>query len=173
MKKQHKLRTIRITKYNPKFRDKDGKYTKDEWTSISDIGTYFDRLELKYEDYLIVEDAYVDTVLLIMEFLKCDKVRITHLYKYETKDDFYKYDSNSLYTTYDSIFINMIIADRKVISDLIRLRLREHIAELDIKLEDSINDEITFGFDYYMYLTTDKNIESLLPKILRLGLFID
>jgi hypothetical protein len=67
----------------------------------------------------------------------------------------------------------MTISDKKIIADLIRLRLREHIAQLDIKLGDSIGTEITFGFDYYMYLTTDKNIESLIPKILRLGLYPD
>ncbi len=28
----------RVTKYNPTFRDENGTYIKDEWTSFSDIG---------------------------------------------------------------------------------------------------------------------------------------
>ena len=31
----------RITKYNPEFRDEEGRYILDEWTSVTDIGKEF------------------------------------------------------------------------------------------------------------------------------------
>jgi hypothetical protein len=31
----------RITKYNPIYRDPEGKYTIEDWTAISDIGKVF------------------------------------------------------------------------------------------------------------------------------------
>lgn len=35
----------RITKYNPLNRDENGLYVKDEWTSFSDIGDFYNDLE--------------------------------------------------------------------------------------------------------------------------------
>lgn len=53
------MKTYRITKYNPKNREKDGVYSKDEWTSISDIGKSFGDYKLTASDYLKVEDQYL------------------------------------------------------------------------------------------------------------------
>ena len=49
----------RVTKYNPAFRESSGAYTQDEWTSVSDIGGFFDGIILTTEDYHRVENAYV------------------------------------------------------------------------------------------------------------------
>jgi hypothetical protein len=53
----------RVTKYNPRFRDERGAYTRDEWTSVGDIGRVFDGVLLTPEAYQRTEDAYVEAAL--------------------------------------------------------------------------------------------------------------
>jgi hypothetical protein len=55
-----------IVKYKPQYY-KDGIYTKNEWISVSDIGSSFDGEVLTKEEYLRVEAAYVDTVKELLE----------------------------------------------------------------------------------------------------------
>jgi hypothetical protein len=50
---------FRVTKYDPACRDARGTYTRDEWTSVSDIGRAFSGVFLTAGDYQRVEDAYV------------------------------------------------------------------------------------------------------------------
>ncbi len=50
----------RVTKYDPRFRDERGAYTRDEWISVSDIGQVFDGVLLTPEAYQRTEDAYVE-----------------------------------------------------------------------------------------------------------------
>ena len=50
----------RISKYNPKFRDEDGFYTRKEWTSISDIGESFDGSEVTIHEYLEIENISIN-----------------------------------------------------------------------------------------------------------------
>ncbi len=51
----------RVTKYNPRFRDGRGAYTKDDWTAISDIGKSFSGVVLTEEEYHRVERAHLLT----------------------------------------------------------------------------------------------------------------
>lgn len=50
------MMNYRISKYNPKYRDEHGIYTRDEWTSISDVGEYFNGYEVTMEEYLDTEN---------------------------------------------------------------------------------------------------------------------
>jgi hypothetical protein len=49
---------FRVTKYDPAHRDRRGAYTRDEWTSVSDIGRSFAGVVLTETEYQRVEDAY-------------------------------------------------------------------------------------------------------------------
>ncbi len=49
----------RISKYDPSFRDAEGRYTRDEWIMAGQIGESFDGVVLTREEYQRVEDAYV------------------------------------------------------------------------------------------------------------------
>ena len=51
--------TITITKYNSIFRDENWNYTRNEWTSISDIGKKFDDVLFTKEEYLEIEKKYI------------------------------------------------------------------------------------------------------------------
>jgi hypothetical protein len=49
---------FRVTKYDPAHRTRRGAYTRDEWTSVSDIGRAFSGVVLTEAEYRRVEDAY-------------------------------------------------------------------------------------------------------------------
>ena len=49
---------LRITKYNPIYRNALGHYKKDEWTGAGDIGEYFEDGILTEKEYLRVESNY-------------------------------------------------------------------------------------------------------------------
>ncbi len=57
---------LRVTKYDPGLRDGRGAYTRDEWTSASDIGHAFAGVALTEVEYQRVEDAYVAAALAFM-----------------------------------------------------------------------------------------------------------
>jgi len=71
----------RITKYDPQYRDNRGAYLKDEWTDYGDIGKTFEGKILTLEEYLKTEDAYIQAILLFMEDLNIDSLRISCLEK--------------------------------------------------------------------------------------------
>jgi hypothetical protein len=60
------MHEYRITKYDPTLRDENGRYTREEWTSFSQVGG-----AVSFEEYVRVEKAYIDTAL---AFLREDKV---------------------------------------------------------------------------------------------------
>lgn len=55
--------SYRVTKYDPQFRTASGCYTRDEWTSVSDIGKRYNGVTLSRAEYERVEAAYIDTAL--------------------------------------------------------------------------------------------------------------
>src|SRR5476651_1262643 len=71
----------RITKYNPQYRDDSGAYLKNEWTCYSEIGKTFEGKIFTFEEYLKIENAYIQAVLLFMECLNLDSLRISCLEK--------------------------------------------------------------------------------------------
>jgi hypothetical protein len=70
---------LRITKYNTNFRDENGSYTRlDEWTAICDIGKKVDGNGnlLTAAEYLRIEDAYCETIYILLSHLKIRSMKI-------------------------------------------------------------------------------------------------
>lgn len=65
----------RITKYNPAYRDKKGTYTKEEWTSVSDIGKKY-ASSFTAREYIKTENLYIDAIENIINNVKCDNIYI-------------------------------------------------------------------------------------------------
>lgn len=53
----------RLSKYDPSQRDAAGRYLKEEWTSVCDIGKLIGGQVLTVEEYLRVENAYIETAM--------------------------------------------------------------------------------------------------------------
>lgn len=52
----------RVTKYDPRYRDKSGRYLRDEWVGAAQIGKEFVDGALTKEEYIRVEDLYAAAV---------------------------------------------------------------------------------------------------------------
>jgi hypothetical protein len=61
----------RVTKYDPAFRDRVGRYLREEWTSFGDIGQSFGGVVLTCEEYLRVEDDHIETVSAFLREAGC------------------------------------------------------------------------------------------------------
>ncbi len=74
-----------ITKYPP-WNYVNGCYTKDEWTDYSDIGKIFDDKLFTLEEYLLVEQKYVNVILTILDELHCKYIRLDRWFKNDAED---------------------------------------------------------------------------------------
>ena len=68
-----------IVKYPP-WNYVNGCYTKDEWTDYSCVGLIFDNEKFTLEEYLLVEQRYVNVILNILEELGCPFLRVRNLW---------------------------------------------------------------------------------------------
>lgn len=167
----------RITKYNPIFRDRNGSYTKSEWTSYSDIGKYYDDQMLEIADYLAIEQKYIDALLFLLNEKKISNLKIMKLEKRRTLDQIEKFmQSKNLFISDKgkSIFSsikNGDLIDINNIPYLIQLLLREY---LWCRLMSPLNNLIVeFGYDYYMYVICDGINMEMTNKIQDTGMFIE
>ena len=157
----------RITKYNPEFRDKNGRYTQEDWTSISDIGRVFNGETLTKEEYLRIENGYISAIKLTMEENNISTLMINCLEKYYDVSDetYFSPDEKELLA---EIKDNMNVSKDKI-ENLIRMTLREL---LWCKLK-SERVEIEFGYDYYMYIKCDQIKDSTVEFLLSKGIFVE
>ncbi len=156
--------SLAIVKYNPDFRDENGYYIRNEWTSVSDINKEFEDGVLTKEEYITVEEKYIESVFILIKSLEVSEVKISGLYKSWTRKRFKNWKQLSLYKMYDFVFEGMIIKsdNMPIISKLIKLGLRE-LLTIDLILKDK--GTITFGYDFYMYFKTNEDEPSLEKSI--------
>ena len=153
----------RITKYNPKNRDEQGRYTKDEWTDFSDIGYEFEDKEITLEEYTNVESKYINAVLLFMECLEVDTLEVNGLETYTRPK------SGELKKVFNQIRNKMVIK-KELVPDVIRLILRNYIW---CTLTYQNKMFVHFGYDYYMSLGAEKKCEKAIKAIEEFGLFVE
>ncbi|MGB8468123.1 MAG: hypothetical protein WCE21_03885 [Candidatus Babeliales bacterium] len=155
----------RITKYNPQYRNIHDVYLKDEWTSYSDIGKIFDKKKFCVNEYLTIEEAYITAILLFMDCVHTDDLRITDLEKNNT--NFKKIFSEI--SPHQVPIKNEQIINKEQLLIIIRLILRE---AMWCRLE-SAHMYVHFGYDYYMYIGASLACDSTLQQIKQLGLFVE
>ena len=151
------MKQYRVTKYNPIFRGSDGAYLRSEWTSVSDIGKLFAGEVLTKEQYISVEDKYVESSFLFMDYCNIKHLTINDL---EVRSDYY----SRLFP--DDVLIDQGIKDgdlldNELIGKIIRLSLREKIW---CKLLCRSKFFIHFGYDYYMYIGVGEE-DFVLPSL--------
>lgn len=162
-----KMYCFRITKYNPQNRDKNGHYKKNEWTSFSDIGKEFEGVKLELDSYLFCENAYINAITRIMTGNNLNSIKIEGLEKHDYTN-FANLPDVNVKQYFKSLKNNMDISISEV--DLIaRLVLREMIW---CKLV-SERMFVHFGYDYYMYVGSEKQLENELSIIKNNGLFVE
>ena len=152
----------RVTKYNPKNRDHNGWYTKDEWTRYNDIGEIFEGQMLTEAEYVKIEDAYIQAVLLFVECLSIDGLTIVGLECIERRRKTTKIDR--------IIIKNNKFYPKKALSIIVQSILRN---KFWCKLEYDDTMYVHFGWDYYMYVSSAKACKATIKKIEAMGLFVE
>ena len=122
----------RVTKYSPAYRDERGFYTRDEWTSYSDIGKTFSGVLLTKTEYLKAEKRYISFCIDLWRLAGSKPLKICDL------------------ETILRITIPETITDEKELSFVVQAVLRE---KCWFKLK-RYGFFIHFGYDYYMYVGT-------------------
>ncbi len=165
-----------ISKYDPKKRNEQGRFMVDEWTEMGDIGKSFDGVLLTKEEYVRIEDLYLNAINLFLDELKVEELQVTDLENYMRFDEFSSEYCRcpDLYTE-DLIFLFNNVQDGQWLNktqslNMCRLNLRggiwcrlSHIPLLALR----------FGFDSYMTISSYINCESTIVKIGEMGLFVD
>ena len=161
------MNCLRVTKYNPQNRDRNDIYLKKEWTSIGDVGKIFNDTMFTFESYLVYEEAYIDAILRIMRENKLKSFKIEALEKksYVNYNDFFDSESQKYFS---SLKNNMVISIHDI-TPIIRFTLRELIWCKLISHKMFVH----FGYDYYMYIGSEKQLENVLEDIKNNGLFIE
>lgn len=153
----------RITKYDPQYRDHRGFYLKDEWIDYSDIGETFEGKTLTFEEYLKTEVAYIQAVLLFMQDLNIDSLRISRLINDGR--------TRKKVITDDKIeLINNTYVNKERITYIIQLILRNKLG-CKFKAKEMY---VEFGWDFYMFIGSIRRpSNSTIEKIEQMGLFVE
>ncbi|MNM68761.1 hypothetical protein D3C81_803270 [compost metagenome] len=165
-----------ITKYNPSFRDEKRRYLKDDWTAIGDIGKSFEGELLTIDSYKKVEDSYIKVIKMVMEylevpFLSIDNVRRSFSFERfmelrKNLRELYSQDILGIYA--DAKDLDKL--DKEKVDSYCRLLLREDIGSIVCYPRKM---KVYIGYDYLMGIHTSKSIDSLIPSIEQLGLFVE
>lgn len=171
------MNLYQITKYNPKHRDVNGKYLQDEWTSIHDIGRVYNGAIFSDNEYIQVENAYINAIKIIIGQCKIDKMYIKNLEKYKEINDIL-----DCIKRYPQFYPDKFISIFKTVTEgnaiktddvyaISRLILREDLW-CELHSQDNIF-EIHFGYDYYMKIVCNELNEKITKSIVDLGLFVE
>jgi hypothetical protein len=160
--------SYRVTKYNPAYRNEQGWYLRDDWTEYGDIGKKYNNEIVTLDEYLKMENNYIQAVI---AFMQCNKVTSFQVTKIERGYDPAE-DPNS---TQGMINIYRNIKNRSLISEnnlenICKLMLRRYLWGL---LRNNKLMEIRFGHDYYMVIKSKLACKKTVTNIEKLGLFVE
>jgi len=165
----------RISKYNPKYRI-DGKYVLDDWTSINDVGRFFDGKRLHGKTYLEMEKRYINC---IMDLLKQAKEKFLCIMDYE---DY----SHSFPTLKNAFRMTLLLKSGVYFFQKVKWSNKQvlPIETVPLFLKDCLRDkcwgvlrgdffQIDIGYDYYIHISTKSDIEMVRLTVSKYELFIE
>ena len=146
---------FRLTKYDRALRVEGiGAFEGDDWTSISDIGETFSGQRLTLADYLDVEAKHLVAVASFIE-----ESDVLELVARDVGDPFgrFRVTEGARLSPVEAI-------------EVVRQLLRE---EGWCRLEAGESFFIHAGYDYYLYVGSDRACPQSVERAERLGLFVD
>lgn len=144
----------RVTKYDPAHRDPYGAYTRDEWTSVSDVGRTFVGVVLSEAEYRRVEDAYANVAVAFLREAGIWSLTVAGLENHSA--------------------VPLPFADSSPlglaeVGEVLRRVLRE---EFWCRLEGA-GAFVHVGYDYYMYVGVPNPCPDAAALAVQLGLFVE
>lgn len=155
----------RVTKYDPAHRNPAGSYTRDEWTSIADVGRAFRGVVLTRERYLAVETAYAEAAV---RFVEASGSPALFARNVEHHGDALGPASEAVILTAPQEGALVTPGD---LPGLCRACLRERMW-CRIQSADGAT-YVHFGFDYYMYLGSRFECAEAVAFARARGLFVE
>jgi len=125
---------LRITKYNPIYRDENGFFKHNEWTSFHDIGKSFDGKLFTLVEYNKIENHYLNVIQILFKKAGIFEMTLKDFESCNSND--FKLDRDLKYTLSE-------------IREFSRSILREELWAL---FQNSNDCYLHFGYDYYMYM---------------------
>lgn len=145
---------FRVTKYDPVYRDRHGAYSRDEWTSVRDIGRAFAGVILTKPEYQRVEDAYVETAVAFLREARVSTLTVAGLENHAAAPLSFA-DGSPL--------------ELAEVGDVMRRVLRE---EFWCRLEGA-GAFVHIGYDFYMYIALPGPCPVAVALARKLGLFVE
>jgi hypothetical protein len=164
------LNIYRLHKYDPKYRDQAGYYTRDEWTCFSDVGRTYSGERFTLEDYVHVEDNYVKAIELIMRDQGSSELKVYADGIVLRKKDFLKSRLLDIELSDAMSFHHGDWISGKRIALFCRLSLRNLCG---YALTDERGFLIAFSDEYYVHLGGAPIGDFVIRKIEKLGLFVE
>lgn len=152
---------FQISKYNPIYRDEQGRYQRDEWTDFSDIGKEFEDGILTFGNYEQVEQRYLSVIYSCFSLFQERNIYLTDIEYYSQPIE------EDLVPIYEKIVAGSLVFTLSDLPNLIQLILRNYIWAKIIGEEI----ECHFGFDFYMYLISARESEIIMDKVSQYHLF--
>lgn len=139
---------IRVTKYNPKYRNMNGEYLNQEWTSFSDVWKI-----VWNDEYLDVENKYIHFIEKVLGIVKITNLTLIEL---EDNSNFWevcwvKLSNNTNYSSKECLIISRNILREKIWWKLIWNNWFY----------------LHFWYDYYMYFwwIDDNQLQQIIKEV--------
>ncbi len=164
------MQRVRVTKYDPALRDRAGRYTRDEWTSSSDVGRVFRGRAVSLAEYLEVESRYVAAAL---RFLppEAAHLRVVSLEDKRRRQMLEQADPRLIEPVFRRLELREDQAlPRAQLPTVITMILRE-LLWCRLALHGRV--ELEFGYDYYMYVHAAHDVSSAIQATEASGLFCE
>ncbi len=156
------LKAFEVMKYDPKFRDSEGNYTKEEWTTFDDIGKQIDNTKLSFNDYKLVEDRYIQAVEILFNYYDCNKIQFVKERFFLDADDIGEVMDKELELFYFKLQKRRTLSLEETLN-AVKLILRGAVTGMFYaKRQKQI--AVRFGYDFYMYFNAP-DAEDIRKKI--------
>ena len=163
----------RITKYDQSQRNERGAYIgPSAWTCYSDVGETFDGKLLTIEECLRVESAYIDAAIKLFEESGLPYLRLTRIEAHEWQNEDQRSKSGPLYDrAFEAIeFTEDVIVFPKDMRTVLQMVFRGFAwASLEWRNKFYIH----IGWDFYMYVGTDKTDGGAIDAAHSTGLYVE
>jgi hypothetical protein len=148
----------RLTKYDPQKRGADGSYTADEWTSFSQVGEEVAGSVLTSEQYLRVENLYINAAVDMLAECCIKALEIRDLENHSRH-------RSALFELREGTRVS-----GDALHEALRSMLRE---EFWCRLEGEDGSYIHVGWDYYMYIGIACEVSACIGRARAAGLFVE
>ncbi|RYY86874.1 MAG: hypothetical protein EOO15_13335 [Chitinophagaceae bacterium] len=142
---------------------------KQDWCGFGDVGKDFEGRTLSLSEYYLIEERYIKAALIFARFHDIDAFILRNVEKLPSAS-YNLPDKKQLVELQQSIHEGISLPI-ELAPSVIKLILRE-LLWANIFAKQVNNFSIRFGYDFYMYFNSDKSLETIIPKIQNIGLFV-